>query len=650
MVAARSFFATTKLLVLLLCPLVVSSSLQTIYVSPNGSDATGTGQSPSTALASCAGAVKKLLSNDFRRRSEGLEGSGGVEVLFLAGTYPLNSNTTCGTVSFRGTEAAPLIFRGEAPGAVTFDGTGAIDTSGLRPISDASIAALVNPRAKGKVLELPLPADAGWAGGGQLEWNGVPLTPSVWPNHGLGYVRRVFDKGAVYAEGRTKGPKPRCHLCEGTNVSTAAAPCGANISLAEQPLGDWAAEMAAGPGFGGISVSGYFAADWYSENHHVAKVVQSATNTSLQFASYSRYGICEALEGGCQSAPGRFTASGLLSEVDSEGEFFFNGATRTLYVYPPPGPPAPLATAATAAAAALAPAPARLGFWQGPGLLSLSNASWVTLRDVVVSGSAGTAASISGGDHNTIGGNTFRNCGGGSGLAGGYHNRIVGNDIYDVGGSHLASTGNDADGLGNFRTTRNLIANNHLTQVFLRGRGAWQLRIRGMGDRFSRNLVHDAPGQMLLPGGPLSMLDHNEIFNTGYVEGDGGVVYSGASLVAGYGMQYRENFVHHSLEVPGLHGRGGIYFDDHEGSVSNCSGNVMYKAAGRSFLVNGGSSNNITHNLVVNGGVAIYNQHADDMTRDLPLYDNHTLKRGDKGDYIWCEGRVCVCVLVCVWK
>jgi hypothetical protein len=123
------------------------------------------------------------------------------------------------------------------------------------------------------------------------------------------------------------------------------------------------------------------------------------------------------------------------------------------------------------------------------------------------------------------------------------------------------------------------------------------------------------------------------------VEGDGGVIYSGASLTNGYGMQYRENFVHHSLEVPGLHGRGGIYFDDHEGSVSNCSGNVMFKAAGRAFLVNGGAANNITHNLIVNSGEAIYNQHADDMTRDLPLYDNGTLKRGDKGDYIWyvCE-------------
>ena len=112
-------------------------------------------------------------------------------------------------------------------------------------------------------------------------------------------------------------------------------------------------------------------------------------------------------------------------------------------------------------------------------------------------------------------------------------------------------------------------------------------------------------------------------------------MYSGASLTTGYGMHYRENFVHHSLEVPGLHGRGGIYFDDHEGSISNCSGNVMYKAAGRAFLVNGGAANNITRNLCVNGAIGIYNQHADDMTKALPLYDNGTLKRGDKGDYIW---------------
>ena len=31
-------------------------------------------------------------------------------------------------------------------------------------------------------------------------------------------------------------------------------------------------------------------------------------------------------------------------------------------------------------------------------------------------------------------------------------------------------------------------------------------------------------------GGPLTMVDHNEVFNTGYAEGDGGVMYSGAIM------------------------------------------------------------------------------------------------------------------------
>lgn len=92
-----------------------------------------------------------------------------------------------------------------------------------------------------------------------------------------------------------------------------------------------------------------------------------------------------------------------------------------------------------------------------------------------------------------------------------------------------------------------------------------------------------------------------------------------------------------------------------------------YKAGGRAFLVNGGSGNNITNNLIMQSGVGIYNCALDDMVTPLALYDNGkcctavkhflhsapkeppeetrldpppygmagTLKRGDKGDYIW---------------
>ena len=140
--------------------------------------------------------------------------------------------------------------------------------------------------------------------------------------------------------------------------------------------------------------------------------------------------------------------------------------------------------------------------------------------------------------------------------------------------------------------SQNLISNNHFTQKSLVGRASYGgLHVRGMGDRLSHNLAHDALGQFVTPNGPLTMLDSNEIFNTGCArlpkhlacsaahhllvfqpsdsapfavppdaEGDGGVIYNGMDLSGGYGMQYLHNFIHHTLEIPGLHGRGGIYF------------------------------------------------------------------------------------------
>jgi len=161
----------------------------------------------------------------------------------------------------------------------------------------------------------------------------------------------------------------------------------------------------------------------------------------------------------------------------------------------------------------------------------------------------------------------------------------------------------------------------------------------------------------------MSMYEYNEIFNTGYGEGDGGAMYMRASLVSGYGTLFKGNYLHHSMEVPGLHGRGGIYFDDHCNAVQSSTENVFYKCAGRPFLVNGGAGNNISGNLFMNSGQGIFQQaytnkvdctggYGDSCSNlkffdtgvrgcfnrscagangDTPTYN----LRGDKSDYIW---------------
>ena len=60
----------------------------------------------------------------------------------------------------------------------------------------------------------------------------------------------------------------------------------------------------------------------------------------------------------------------------------------------------------------------QLGYAAGPGLISLQNCSWVTVRDITVTGSTGTAVTISGGENNTVGGCTFKNGNGGVALEG----------------------------------------------------------------------------------------------------------------------------------------------------------------------------------------------------------------------------------------
>lgn len=308
-----------------------------------------------------------------------------------------------------------------------------LDASQLKPVSDPKVLELIHPGAKGKVLVMPMTAAPG-----TLEWNGVPLTPSVWPNEGLGYVERVNDVGAVWASGRTKGPRPHCHVCKDGAKSTAAAPCGANISVAGDassvlPKGDWMAELAAGPGFGGVTTSGYFAYDWYHESHSIAAVDQSASMLSLQFADSSRYGAIESLAN-TNAAPGRFTVHGLLSEVDTGGEFWYNSATHQLYVYPPE----PLGSRWDEESLGTV----KFGQWGGPSLIALSNTKYVTVSYMTVSGvGAGSIVSMNGGDHNTVGGMTLKNSNANAvSMAGGKHNKILGCDIYDVGG-HISATG-----------------------------------------------------------------------------------------------------------------------------------------------------------------------------------------------------------------
>ena len=638
-------WSTHLLLPVVLAPLLsVAVAKHQIFVATTGSDSNeGTQPMP---VATLDGAARKLAAV----LQAGLP-DGGVEVVVASGIYHINESTALQLghhyqgVNISGSASSPIVFRGARSlnglmPTTILDGSLQLDATLLKPVTNATVLPIVNSAARGKLLSMPISAAAGalLRAAGSLQWGEATLTASRYPDDGLAYVQKVNDRGAVYAEGRTKGSPPH---------SSMADPIGANITLfgdadGVQPTGDWAAELAAG--MEGASISGYFFADWYKQTQSIARAQLVNSRMQIKLQQYSRYGYCEQMEKPAPmpcagTAPGRFIASGLLSEVTKPGEYHYDVASSTLFVLPPNPRPSNSESS--------------LGVWSGPAAVTLGETAFVTVRDMEIRGvaqsSSPAAVVINGGHHNTIGGCVIHSSTrSGVALIGGNHNRFVGNDVFDVPG-HVISGMCPTDGdtstctesnAQNLMPTNNLIGNNHFTQKVRRDFYGG-IRLRGIGDRLSHNLAHDASGQYLTPSGPLTMIDSNEIFNTGYSEGDGGVMYSGMSLWGGYGMSYTRNFVHHSLEVPGLHGRGTFYFDGHQQATSNVSLNVAYKAAGRAFLVNGGAKTNITRNLIINSGIGIFNENYDmegtpNYVQDqLDMYDNGTLKRGDVGDFVW---------------
>jgi len=61
--------------------------------------------------------------------------------------------------------------------------------------------------------------------------------------------------------------------------------------------------------------------------------------------------------------------------------------------------------------------------------------------------------------------------------------------------------------------------------------------------------------------------------------------------------------------------------DDHLGSITNCSGNVMYKAAGRSFLTNGKNLHLLRCHLTVKMAIVLPRQARDKHRESTQKHD-----------------------------
>ncbi|MDQ2732870.1 MAG: right-handed parallel beta-helix repeat-containing protein, partial [Armatimonadota bacterium] len=339
-------------------------------------------------------------------------------------------------------------------------------------------------------------------------------------------------------------------------------------------------------------VYGYWHYDWADEYIPITKI-DPATHTITMDNFAPSFGIL---------AGQRFYALNLLSELDEPGEWYLDRKAGMLYFWPP----APLE--ANTAVVSLA-----------HSLVEMKDTSYVSVRGMTLEVTRGTAATITGGSHDSIIGCTVRNTGGrGIDISGGDHHSVVACDIYRTSDGGVSLSGGDRNTL----TPCGHLADNNDIYDYSRWDHTYRpaIGVDGDGVRVTHNRLHDGQHDAIQLGGNDHLIEFNEIYHVAYDTGDVGAFYTGRNWTA-RGTILRYNYFH-DIQGPGHFGAMGIYLDD-QASGFTVFGNLFNNVT-RAVFIGGGVDNTVDNNLFVNCTPSV---HLDD--RGLNWQKNATLDTKD---------------------
>lgn len=284
-------------------------------------------------------------------------------------------------------------------------------------------------------------------------------------------------------------------------------------------------------------------------------------------------------------SPRRYRALNVLEELDQPGEFVIDRGTGRLYLWPPADLNAARITLATLDAP----------------LLALQDASWITLRGLVVESGLDNGIEVTNGAACEVVECEVRNLRRlGIRVTGGTRHRVVSCDIHHTGQGGLVLGG------GNRKTLTpagHEAVNNHIW-CFSEHQltSAYGLSFEGVGNRAAHNLTHDAPHQAVFVGGNDHVFELNEVHHVCTETDDCGALYKGRNPSC-RGNQIRFNYWH-DIGSPMGHGNAAVYFDDGDGG-DTVFGNVFVRCgeAGRgsfgTVFSHGGYDNRAENNIFV---------------------------------------------------
>lgn len=511
---------------------------KTFYVSPRGNDQwSGTLAAPNKAktdgpfatLNAARDAIRKL------KAASGLP-VGGVMVVVKAGTYDLPA-TFALAAEDSGTEASPIIYRAAVGEVVRLTGGRPLPANAFTPLSDQAIRMRLQPSVRDKVLQADLKA----AGFGDIaeypsRYRGAPVVPELfcndqrmnvarWPNQGWAHIAKIIDSGSI----------PRA----GDNNASGGV---FEYKPEDDGPGRWKVDQ-------GVWLQGYWCFDWFDETLRV-KSVDPATR-QITLAEPTVYGVKQG-----NPSPRRYRALNVLEELDAPGEYYIDRANSHLYFYPP----APLKNARVALSTLAAP------------IVSLTDASNVTLRGFIVENGLGTGIMIKGGANDQVLACEVRNVREvGINVDGGMAHHLIACDIHHTGTGGVIMSGGDRKTL---TPCKHEALNCHVwkySELQLTYANAFLLQ--GDGTRVAHCLIHDAPHQAIGVGGNDHVFEYNVIHHICTETDDCGAYYKGRNPSC-RGNVVRYNFFH-NIGSPMGHGNAAVYFDDGDGG-DHVVGNVFF--------------------------------------------------------------------------
>lgn len=559
---------------------LASASLE-LHVSPSGK--TGASGSATEPLPSLKDAVNSIKALSPEQKAQ------GVTVLLSGGVHSLPEGVVIDS-SCSGTSNAPLVITAEQGASPVLTGGHSVSGDQLESIKDASLLDRLDTNAKAQVRQIDL-AKLGITGIAPFRevfngnWrplmvtlgtNSLPI--SRWPNGEYGFttMKSVTDNGDA-----THG---------GTFVYRDDRPARWQKALVDNQL--W--------------LRGFWRVPWVINGAQVKSIDTNACTITLVKdvgggigSKYKK----DAQGRRCGDGNEAWCAVNLPEEIDEPGEWAVDFKRQLLLIWPPDG--------------VTAQNPIMVSANKDP-LVSIENASYVTVKGITLLGSLGDGIRIQGGENNLVAGcDVSQGSRTGISLLGGKRHRAIANNVRETGGSGIATSGGvkatlEAAGHEILNNDVSRSANDFPEPAIQIGvGGASQILGDAVGIHVAHNRVHDTANAGVRFGGCDNLFELNEVYRIGLNSGDLGGFY-GYCGFTGFGNVIRNNFVHHSMNG------NAFYLDDGTSGVT-VVGNVAYKCA-MGVLMGGGHYNRFLNNIFIDCPKGI---HLDDrgVSRKYTLED-----------------------------